>query len=67
MVSHFGHFLHRPSGMSRFRDLRLGGFGFFTKVVVGGAGGGVTAGSADSIPSVFLLKDVVAILTKAGF
>jgi hypothetical protein len=50
--------------MSRFRDLRLGGFGFFTKVLLGGTGGGVTAGSTDSIPSVFLLKDVVAILTE---
>jgi hypothetical protein len=50
--------------MSRFRDLRLGGFGFFTKVLLGGTGGGVRAGSTDSIPSVFLLNEVVGILTE---
>jgi len=51
--------------MSRFRDLRLGGFGFFTNVVSGGTGGGVTAGSAESLPSDFLLNGVAAIFKKA--
>ena len=64
IVAHFGHLVHRPSGMSRFRDLRLGSLGFLANVVLGVTGGGVTAGSADSSPSVFLVKVVVAILTK---
>jgi hypothetical protein len=50
--------------MSRLRDLRLGSLGFLVNVVCGLTGGGVTAGSAESNPSVFLLKVVVAILTK---
>jgi hypothetical protein len=59
---HFGHFVHNPSGISRLRDLRLGSFGFFTKVAVSVAGGGVTAGSDVSSPSVFFVKEFVAIV-----
>ena len=50
--------------MSRLRDLRLGSFGFLTKVAVLVAGGGVTAGSADSSPSVFFVKEVVAMVNR---
>ena len=52
--------------MSRLRDLRLGSFGFLTKVVALVAGGGVTAGSGVSSPSVFLVKEVVAMVRKAA-
>ena len=45
--------------MSRFLDFRPGNLGFLTKEVLV-AGGGVTAGSADSSPSDFLVKVEVA-------
>src|SRR5438094_230250 len=60
MVLHLGHFFHSPSGISRLRDFAPS-FGFLTKVVCPVAGGGVTAGSAVSNPSVFLLNAVVLI------
>src|SRR6266850_8110995 len=63
IVLHLGHLVHRPSGISRFLDLR-DTLGFLTKVVLLVAGGGVTAGSAVSRPSVFLVKDVVAMLSS---
>src|SRR2546427_5173461 len=66
MVVHLGHLVQRPSGISRFLDFARS-LGFFAKVVallVGG--GGVTAGSAVSRPSVFLVKEVVAILGTLG-
>jgi hypothetical protein len=57
-VLHFGHLVQRPSGISRFLDLDPS-FGFLAKVVeVLETGGGVTAGSADSNPSVFLMNEV---------
>src|SRR3989442_7129176 len=64
MVLHLGHLVHRPSGISRFLDFARS-LGFFAKVVallVGG--GGVTAGSAVSRPSVFLVKEGVAMLNS---
>src|SRR4051812_7235144 len=63
MFEHLGHLSQRPSGISRLRDLVLPSLGFFVKAVsvVTVGGGGVTAGSAASNPSVFLLK-VVAII-----
>jgi len=65
IVLHFGHLVHRPSGISRFLDLAPETLGFFTNVVGGVEGGGVTPGSAVSKPSVFLVNVVVAILRKA--
>ena len=50
--------------MSRLRDLRLGSFGFLTKVVGLVAGGGVTAGSGDSNPSAFFVKELVATVSR---
>jgi hypothetical protein len=44
--------------------LRLGGFGFLTKAVVLGVGGGVTAGSEVSSPSVFFVKEVSAMVRE---
>jgi hypothetical protein len=44
--------------------LRLGSLGFLTKLVALVAGGGVTAGSDDSRPRVFFVKEVVAIVMK---
>jgi hypothetical protein len=46
--------------MSRLRDLPLLNLGFLTKAVSVVAGGGVTAGSPVSNPSVFFVNDVVA-------
>jgi hypothetical protein len=66
MVAHFGHLLHRPSGISRFRDLWPGSLGFLANVVLLVAGGGVTAGSAVSRPSVLFVKGVVVILRNVG-
>src|SRR5579862_355947 len=61
IVLHLGHLVHKPSGISRFFDLAPS-FGFLANVVVVvGAGGGVTAGSVVSNPSVFLVNEVVAI------
>src|SRR5512132_2548691 len=59
IVSHFGHLVQRPSGISFFRCLPPS-FGFFRKVVSLFAGGGVTAGST-SKPRVFFVNEVVAI------
>ena len=50
--------------MSRFLDLAPASLGFLTNVVWWLAGGGVTAGSAVSSPSVFLENVVVAMLTR---
>jgi len=62
MVLHLGHFVQSPSGMSFFLDLAEPSFGFLVNdVVVLDAGGGVTAGSAVSSPSDFLVNEVVAI------
>src|SRR5579871_468381 len=61
MVLHLGHLVHRPSGISRFLDLAEPSFFLANVVAVVGAGGGVTAGSAVSKPSVFLVNEVVAI------
>ena len=61
IVLHLGHLVHKPSGISRFLDLAPS-FGFLANVVVVvGAEGGVTAGSAVSNPNVFLVNEVVAI------
>src|SRR5208282_2791406 len=61
MLPHFLHLLHKPSGMSRLRDLAPASLGFLIKLVVWvSEEGGVTAGSATSRPRVFLLNDVVA-------
>src|SRR5258706_994395 len=61
MVLHFGHLVHRPSGISRFLDLDASR-GFLANVVGAlGGGGGVTAGSVVSRPSDFLVNEVVAI------
>src|SRR6516225_4311224 len=62
IVLHLGHFVHNPSGISRFFDFAAANFGFLTKVVLWFAGGGVTAGSAVSSPRVFFVNKVDAIL-----
>jgi hypothetical protein len=64
MVAHFGHFTHKPSGISFLRAFELESFGFLTKPVFELGGGGVTAGSTLSTPSDFLVNDVVAIFFK---
>src|ERR1051326_1463095 len=62
MLSHFGHFVQRPSGISRLRDLPPPSLGFLVKPVSELDGGGVTAGSTlFSKPNVFLVNEVVAI------
>ena len=43
MLLHLGHFVQRPSGISRFFDLEDANFGFLTNVVWALLGGGVTA------------------------
>jgi hypothetical protein len=61
IVLHLGHFVQRPSGISRFLGFD-GSFGFLMKLVPGfEAGGGVTAGSVVSKPRDFLVNEVVAI------
>src|SRR5437867_6767428 len=55
IVLHLGHFVHNPSGMSRFRDLAAS-LGFLTNEVFPVAGGGVTPGSTTSVPRFFLEK-----------
>src|SRR4051794_8642862 len=65
IVLHLGHLVHRPSGISRFFDFEEASFGFLTKVVLVLAGGGVTAGSAVSRPSVFFVNKVVAISARS--
>src|SRR5437588_13104970 len=65
MVLHLGHLVQRPSGISRFFDFAPS-FGFFAKVVLPVGGGGVTAGSAVSNPSVFLVNAVVLITNVIG-
>src|SRR2546425_2178594 len=50
IVAHFGHFVHRPSGISRFLDLVEPSFGFLLKAASAPAGGGVTAGSGGFQP-----------------
>src|SRR5256885_15492930 len=65
IVLHLGHLVHRPSGISRFLDLARS-LGFLAKLVaLLLTGGGVTAGSAVSRPSVFLVNEVVAILSNS--
>src|SRR5258706_5336166 len=64
MLLHLGHLVHKPSGISRFLDFAPLIFGFLAKVVLPVEGGGVTAGSAVSRPSVFFVNEVVAILRK---
>jgi hypothetical protein len=65
IVSHVGHFVQRPSGISRFLDLELPvpSFGFFVKAVcVCAIGGGVSAGSiVETPPSDFFVNEVVSI------
>ncbi len=63
-MEHLGHFVQRPSGISRFLDFEAAIFGFFGKAAADVADGGVTANSGDSRPSDFLVKDVVAIIKK---
>src|SRR5712671_5515442 len=65
IVAHFGHFVHRPSGISRFLDLVEPSFGFLLKAASAPAGGGVTAGSTVSRPRIFLEKVVVAIFRRS--
>src|SRR6476646_3906912 len=65
IVPHLGHLVHSPSGISRFFDLAAASFGFLTKVVFLLTGGGVTAGSAVSSPSVFFVNKVVAISAES--
>jgi hypothetical protein len=60
MVSHFGHFVQSPSGMSRFLDLPAPSLGFLGNVASLSVGVGVNAGSTVSRPSDFLVKEVVA-------
>src|SRR5207249_12147536 len=64
IVAHFGHLVHKPSGMSRFLDLVEPSFGFLAKAAPALAGGGVTAGSTVSRPRDFLMKLVVAIISR---
>jgi hypothetical protein len=62
IVEHFGHFVQSPSGISRFFDFPAPSFGFLANAVsVLLAGGGVTAGSTDSVPGIFFVIDVVPI------
>jgi hypothetical protein len=61
IVLHLGHLVHKPSGISRFRDFEEPIFGFLANVVLLPGGGGVTPGSPVSKPSVFLVKVVVDI------
>src|SRR5947207_1574176 len=49
MVLHFGHLVHRPSGISRFFDFEPASFGFLAKVVLLLLGGGVTAGASGNV------------------
>src|SRR5205085_2284364 len=63
MLAHLGHLVQRPSGMSRLRDLVAPSLGFFANAVSVLLGGGVTPGSTVSSPRVFLLKEVVAIIS----
>jgi hypothetical protein len=64
-VAHLGHFVQSPSGISRFRDFAEVSFGFFVKAVPGlVAGGGVTAGSTDSVPGIFFVKELVLIQSR---
>jgi len=64
MVLHFGHLVHRPSGISRFFDFEPANFGFLAKVVFVVLGGGVTPGSLCSVPTGFLLKELEAMISK---
>jgi hypothetical protein len=66
MVLHLGHFVHRPSGISRFFDLPPS-FGFLAKVVFPVGGGGVTAGSVVSRVSGFFVNEVVLIMTDTQY
>ena len=58
IVAHFGHLVHKPSGISRFLDFAVASFGFFGKLEFGVGVGGVTAGSPDSNFNVFFVKEV---------
>src|SRR5262245_40583650 len=60
MAEHLGHLVQMPSGISRFLDLEPPILGFLMNVVSVLGGGGVTAGSTVSSPSVFLENEVVA-------
>jgi hypothetical protein len=65
IVSHVGHFVQRPSGMSRFLvlDLPVPIFVFLAKVVCAVVlGGGVSAGSTIATPPIdFFVNEVVSI------
>src|SRR5882724_6292490 len=65
IVSHVGHFVQRPSGISRFLvlDLPAPSFDFLVKVVcVCAMGGGVSAGSIVVVPpNDFFTNEVVSI------
>src|SRR5260221_5253435 len=69
MVLHLGlgHLVQRPSGISFFFDFPPPSLGFFAKAVSLPGGGGVTAGSTVSNPSVFLVNEVVAINSSNDF
>jgi hypothetical protein len=58
IVEHFGHLVHKPSGISRFFDFAVASFGFLGKLEFGIGAGGVTAGSPDSNFNAFLVKEV---------
>ena len=64
-MEHLGHFVQRPSGISRFLDFEAAIFGFFGKAAAEETDGGVTANSDVSKPNDFLVKDVVAIIKKS--
>ena len=62
MVSHLGHLVHRPSGISRFFFLLAPSLGFLTKAVSEPVGGGLSAGSVGStVPGGFFVNKVAAI------
>jgi hypothetical protein len=61
MLSHLGHFVQSPSGISRFFDFELPSFGFRKNVVSADGGGGDDGGSRVSNPTFFFVKLVVVI------
>src|SRR5262245_42535707 len=62
MVSHLGHLVHRPSGISRFFFLLAPSLGFLTNAVSEPVGGGLSAGSVGStVAGAFFVNKVAAI------
>src|SRR6266498_6094560 len=63
IAAHFGHLVHRPSGMSLFFFFVPESLGFLANEVPPGSMVGCeSAGSVPSVPKDFLLRMVVAIL-----